>query len=94
MLIDPHFTYLGGMEAKVKLVCSGDRSQTSCIHERTCVRVANSLINYLARHVIVHCIEFVIVVTGELDYPSHMHWFFAISVLGLPADHFKYDFSD
>jgi len=33
----PHFTNPGGMEARVELVRSGDWTQTSCTHERTCV---------------------------------------------------------
>jgi len=33
------------MEARVELVCSGDRTWTSCTHERTCVRAANALTN-------------------------------------------------
>jgi len=36
------FTYPGGMEARVKLDCSGDRTRTFCIHERTCVGAANA----------------------------------------------------
>jgi len=31
------------MEARVELVCSGDRTRTSCTHERTCVGAANAL---------------------------------------------------
>jgi len=49
MLIAPHFTYPGGMEARVELVCSGDRTQTSCTHEWTCVRAANALTNWASQ---------------------------------------------
>jgi len=31
------------MEARVKLVRSGDYTQTSCTHEQTCVGAANAL---------------------------------------------------
>jgi len=37
------------MEARVKLVCSRDRTRTSCTHERTCVRVANALTNWASQ---------------------------------------------
>jgi len=33
------------MEARVELVRSGDRTRTSCTHERTCVGAANALAN-------------------------------------------------
>jgi len=37
------------MEARVELVRSGDRTRTSCTHERTCVRAANALTNWASQ---------------------------------------------
>jgi len=37
------------MEARVKLVRSGDRTRTSCTHERTCVGATNALTNWASQ---------------------------------------------
>jgi len=37
------------MEARVELVRLGDRTRTSCIHERTCVGAANALTNWASQ---------------------------------------------
>jgi len=37
------------MEARVELVCSGDRTRTSCTHERICIRAANDLTNWASQ---------------------------------------------
>jgi len=40
------------MEAGVEPVRSGDQTQTSCTHERTCVRAANALTNWATRQIV------------------------------------------
>jgi len=44
------------MEARVKLVRSGDRTRTSCLHERTCVGAANALTNWASHGRALSCI--------------------------------------
>jgi len=44
-----NFTYPGGIEVRVELVCSWDGTRTSCTDERTCVRVANALTNWASQ---------------------------------------------
>jgi len=38
-----------GMEARVELIRSRDRTRTSCTHERTCVGAANALTNWASQ---------------------------------------------
>jgi len=49
ILIATHFTYPGGMEARVERVGSRDRTRTFCTHERTCIGPANALTNWTSQ---------------------------------------------
>jgi len=49
IVIAPHCIYPGVMEARVKLVCSEDRTRTSCTHERPCGGSTNALTNWASQ---------------------------------------------
>ena len=49
ILIATHFTYPGGLESWVEIVCSGDWTRTSCTHEWTCAGAANDLTNWASQ---------------------------------------------
>ena len=47
--ITTHFTYPGGLESWVEIICSGDWTRTSCTHEWTCAGATNDLTNWASQ---------------------------------------------
>jgi len=73
------------MEARVELVRSGDRTQTSCTHERTCVGAANALTNWASQ-------------TEKIQDGQEFNWvqsrYLGIIVESATASHFQCNISD